>query len=142
MASVIFTNARVMLTSDTDDLSAYVTRARLTRQKDLHDDTRMGHTAHSRVAGLEDWSVELELLQAFSTAEATIVDSILNAKIGQKFTIAIRPDNAARSASNPEYSGLVVLESYTPMDGAVGDLLKSTVPLRSAGNLSRVTTSS
>lgn len=145
MAELILNNAQVWLSTSTStstaiDISAYVTRIRLQRQFDLHDDTRMGHTAHSRIAGIEDWTAELELLQDFQASgiDATHgLDKTMAAILGVKALLIMRPVLAAKSSDNPEFSGPVMLESYSPLDGAVGDLLKLTVPFRSAGNLTR-----
>jgi hypothetical protein len=149
MPELIFNNAQVFLGTSSAigstsagvfDISTFVTRIRLQRQFDLHDDTRMGLTAHSRIAGIEDWTAELELLQDFastSVAAAMGLDKLIASILGVRARMAIRPVLAARSSDNPEFDGIVMLESYSPMDGAVGDLLKLTIPFRSAGSLTR-----
>jgi hypothetical protein len=169
MAEVIFNNAEVILGTSTAmmstttatstttnaapyDISVFVKRVKLQRQFDLHDDTRMGHTAHSRIAGLEDWTAELELLQDFQIGSIltnnaggglpTSLDKLIASILGVRAQLAIRPILGARSSDNPEFNGAVMLESYSPMDGAVGDLLSITIPFRSAGNLARITCSS
>lgn len=149
MAELIFNNAQVWLGTSTAmgstsgglDISKWVTRVRLQRQFDLHDDTRMGHTAHSRIAGIEDWTAELEILQDFASTsidDTHGMDKLLASILGVRSRLCIRPVSAARSSDNPEFDGPVMLEAYNPMDGAVGDLLKITIPFRSAGNLSRL----
>jgi hypothetical protein len=141
---LIFKNAHFSLTTSTNDLSAKVRSLRLSRTYDIHDNTRMGHTAHSRITGLEDWRAEVTFLQNFASTENEPIDALLAAKVlaGVAFEIAMRPVNAARTSDNPEFRGNVVIESYEPMTGAVGDLLETTVPFLSAGNLSRLVSSS
>jgi hypothetical protein len=144
MASVVFKNAQVLLVTTTEDISDHVTRIRLNRTYDLHDDTRMGMTDHSRISGLGTWAFEFEVLQDFQSTGGAI-DKILNriAAAGVPIKIAVRPYKGVdRSSDNPEYSGDAILESYTPMDGAVGDLLKTTVPFQSAGSLTRTVSTS
>ena len=121
------------------DFSAFVARVRINRDFDEHDDTVMGMSAHSRVPGLESWDMEMELIQEFSNSAALNIDKRLHDIIDGRLKIvaAIRPVAAARSSDNPEYYGHVRLFSHTPMDGAVGDLLKTTPSFRSAGSLTR-----
>ena len=145
---IIFTNAYFAFATSTGavtiDFSNHVQAIRLTFSADEQDDTVMGLTSHSRVQGLFSWTGEVDLLQDFESTGATAVDAkffdLLNNKI--KFNMAIRPFNAARSSDNPEYNGLVRVFQHNPLQGAVGDLLKITVPLMSAGNLNRTVTSS
>lgn len=149
MPELIFNNAQVFLATSTSatpfDISAFITRCRLQRQFDLHDDTRMGLTAHSRIAGIEDWTAELEILQDFASTSigATMgMDKLVASILGVRAQLTMRPVNGARTSDNPEFTGSVMLESYSPMDGSVGDLLKLTIPFKSAGSLTRIASSS
>src|SRR5262245_59144083 len=102
MPELIFNNAQVFLGTSSSigstsagvfDISTFVTRIRLQRQFDLHDDTRMGLTAHSRIAGIEDWTAELELLQDFastSLAAAMGLDKLIASILGVRARMAIR----------------------------------------------------
>ena len=149
--SIIFNNAQVRIATSTSlavgttndgalkDISAFVSRVRLNRDFDEHDDTVMGMSAHSRTPGLESWETEVEMIQEFSTLANLNVDRLLHDIIDGriKVSMAIRPVSAARSSDNPEYYGHVRLFTHSPMDGAVGDLLKTTPSFRSAGSLFR-----
>jgi hypothetical protein len=44
--------------------------------------------------------------------------------------------------ANPTWTGLCVLKNYNPLDGEVGDLMKTDVTLLGSGNLSESVTSS
>jgi hypothetical protein len=151
--SVIYTNASVILSTSTStglrDLSNRTMKLDLPRDADEHDDTVMGLTAHSRVVGLEKWSFKMTMLQSFSTADGgENTNSILStlytgSKAGGKYLMKVRVDgSAARSVSNPEFSGLVVLKNYSPIVGGVGDLLKTDVEFLGSGNLTETVTSS
>lgn len=134
------------------DLSDFVTAVRISYTADEHDDTVMGLTAHSRVQGLFSYDVELELLQDFTSTNVTRlnstghmsvtgIDKLFFDLIDNKAKVAcfIKPvASVARSSDNPEYHATVRVRSHQPMTGAVGDLLKTTVPLMSAGNLLRL----
>lgn len=154
--SMIFNNAKVILSTSTsdgaNDISASVTKVTLERKYDLHENTHMGQTAKSRIAGLEEWTMSIDVLQSFSTGQAATesqlnIDKLLATLVdicttGKSFMVHLRPVNTERSSDNPEYKGLAVLESYSPVDGEVGDLLKMTIPLQSADSLQRIATSS
>lgn len=154
MASFVFTNALVRISTSTSpatpeaagmtNVSGQVSRVRLTREFDEHDDTHMGLTAHSRTPGLENWNVDLELNQSFTGAAGTNIDDLLHTIIDGKvkMRVAVRTCNGARSSDNPEYFGSARLFTHSPYDGAVGDLLKTNPSFRSAGNLSRFTSAS
>ena len=141
--SEVFTNAQVILSTSTalgtHDVSNLCTQVELVRSYDLLDDTTMGETAHSRKAGLETISANMEFVQAYSTAGGQEnLDSLLNtlAEIGatgNSFLVAIAAKNTTISETNPRYTFLAVLENYTPVGGNIGEILKTTVPFQSGG---------
>ena len=97
----------------------------------------MGDTTRSNLAGLLNWSIDVEFLQDFAAAK---VDATLFSLIGAAaFTVTVKPTSSSVSATNPSFSGSVVLESYPPMSGAVGDLETASATFRSAGTLTRAT---
>ena len=147
-SGLVLKNAAVTIgnasSSGTTDFSGACRRVRISETYDLLDDTRMGLNSHSRIAGLIDWRVEVELLQNFATTVPPAVDKLIAAiyNYAQPVPITIRPVNAGRTSDNPEYSGMVILETFNPIDAAVGALQTVTATFRSAGDLSRVVTSS
>ena len=150
--SVIYTNAKVLLSTSTAvgtrDFSNRVMKLELPRDADEHDDTVMGLTAHSRVIGLEKWSFKMTLLQAFTTVDGgentnTILASTFTrsqAGLKSMMTVSAFGGTSTVSASNPTWSGLVVLKNYSPILGGVGDLLKTDVEFLGSGNLTEAYT--
>ena len=150
--SVIYTNAKVLLSTSTAlgtrDVSNRTMKIDLPRDADEHDDTVMGLTAHSRVIGLEKWSFKCTMLQSFTTADGgENTNSILStmytlSKAGTKtlMTVSVFGGTSTVSVSNPTYSGLVVLKNYSPIQGGVGDLLKTDVEFLGSGNLTEAIT--
>ena len=150
--AVIYTNALVMLSTSTstglNDVCNSVMKLELPRDADEHDDTVMGLTAHSRVIGLEKWSFKMTMLQSFSTADGGLnTNSLLStlytlSKAGSKFLMKVQAfgGTSTVSASNPNWSGLVVLKNYSPINGGVGDLLKTDVEFLGSGNLTEAIT--
>lgn len=151
--SEIFNSAFVLVSTSTAtgtrDLSNRVMKVTLSRDADEHDDTVMGLTAHSRVIGLESWEFSMGMLQSFSTADGgENTNSILRelytlSKSGGKFLISVRKHSTELlGPGNPTWSGLCVMKNYNPLDGEVGDLLKTDVTFLGSGNLSESVTSS
>jgi len=136
MATLIWTDAGV--TVNAVDLSDHVRSVSVTYEAEMQDETAMSLDTRKNKPGLLNWSVDVEFNQDFAAGE---VDATLFPLVGAAaFAIAIVPvAGSAESATNPTYEGNVVLESYGPVDGAVGDLAVVRATFRSAGTLSRTT---
>ena len=55
------------------------------------------------------------------------------------FAIEVRPVNAARSTSNPAWTGQGSISSYNPVAGGVGEEQLAAVTIEAAGSLTRLT---
>ena len=149
--SIVFTKAQVAIgppASSSDvlgfstpgrNVSASVKSVELSRTFDMLDDTVMGETARSRKAGLEDVTATIEFVQTFEPQGSQVnIDKLLSevadiSQSGESVQVMIRPTSAIQSDTNPTYVFNAVLESHTPMSGAVGEILMTSVPFRSAG---------
>lgn len=151
--SEIFNSAFVLVSTSTAagtrDISSRITKLTLERDGDEHDDTTMGMTAHSRVIGLESWQFNFGVIQSFSTADAgentnTLLRELYAySKAGNKFLVSVRKHSTQlKGLGNPTWEGLCVLKGYNPIDGEVGDLLKTEATFLGSGNLSESVTSS
>jgi hypothetical protein len=102
------------------DLSAYVTNFTLTRSVDQLEVTAMGDTGRRYIGGLQNNSITVDLI---NDDAATAVLQTLNTLFATNayFTCAL-DKTAAGSAANPFYSGLILIDTITPINGAVGDL--------------------
>lgn len=134
MASFALTNAYV--TVNAVDLSAFTRSVTLNVEAEDLEDTAMGDTYRSRIAGLKDWSVDIEWNQDFA---ASAVDVTVFALLGTVVAVQVKPVNAAISTTNPQYSGNVLVSEYSPLDGSVGDLATTSVSWPGAGALTRAT---
>ena len=94
---------------------------------------------HTRIIGLKDWSVSLDLVNDFaaSQVDATIMPDIIS---GTSRTLTIKPTSSAVGATNPRYFGTVYATSGAPISGGVGDLAMNKVELVGSGALTRATT--
>lgn len=116
----------------------------INRSADMLDISEMGVTTKINLAGLAEWSIDVECLQDF--AGTSQVDAILgtiynNQATGttSSFNIAVKPLSTALGSANPVFYGSCVLESYNPIDGGVGDAIMVKASFKSAGNLNRAT---
>jgi hypothetical protein len=135
MPSFIYRNA--FLSINGVDLSPYVRSLSLPYNAELQDDTGMGDVTRRNKPGLLTWSVDIEFKQDFS---AGAVDATMFPLVGaDAFPVIIKPKNEAVSATNPQFSGSGVVESYQPLGGSTGDLATAPATIQCAGTLSRAT---
>ena len=135
MAALVWRDA--FLSVDGVDLSDYVQELTFNHGAEMLDATVMGDDTRVNKGGLKTWSVDVTFKQILTTAGP---EDELWPLVGTSATIVIKPVNAATTDSNPSYTGLSALETYTPGGGAVGVLHQATASFQSAGTLTRSTT--
>lgn len=150
--ATIQTNALVAVgtgTASADrDISNRLRSVSFTRENEEHDATVMGSTTRIRAIGIGEASMEGELLQSYTTGDGgENIDSLLSilndlSATGKKFLVRFRPVNAAKNATNPEWTMLAVSAQQTVADGEVGSLQMNPFTFLSAGDLTRATASS
>lgn len=101
------------------DFTDHVTNFTLTQQADQLEVTAMGDTAHKFVTGLSADTITVTLLN--DTAAGSIL-ATLQAAYGTTVAFkAIQDYTAAVSATNVLYSGTILIDNLTPINGAVAD---------------------
>ena len=101
------------------DFSDHVTSFTLTQQSDQLEVTAMNDTAHKFVTGLSSDTITVTLLN--DTAAGSIL-ATLQAAYGTTVAFkAIQDSTAAVSATNVLYSGTILVDNFTPINGAVAD---------------------
>lgn len=134
MASLHFNDAHV--TIDGKDLSPFVKSVSVNYSAEMLDETVMGNTTRTNLGGLKNWSIDVEFKQDFGATPAPDVD--LFSLVGTTFPVVVRPvKGTAMGATNPEYRGTGILESYNPIGGSVGELAMAPITIQSAGTLTR-----
>lgn len=93
----------------------------------------------TRIAGLKDGTMDLELLNDF---DAAAVDAVLWPLFGTVVTVQIQPFDDTVTTTNPRYAGPVLVNQVNPLDGTVGDLALRSLSWPLAGEWTRVTTTS
>ena len=122
------------------DLSAYVTSFTLTRSVDQIETTAMGDTGHRYVAGLENNQLVVELI---NDDAATAVLQTMNTlfKSNAYFKCALDKSSTG-SAANPFYSGLILVDSITPIAGDVASLGMQSLTFQVSGAITVATSGS
>lgn len=82
--------------------------------------------------GLKDANITVTFFSDFDAGSIDAVLAPLYAS-GGTFTTEIRPTSSAASPTNPKYTMLSRLYSYSPISGGVGDANTSDVTIRNAG---------
>lgn len=118
------------------DLSAYVKQVTVKYDAEAKDKTASGDDPREFLGGLKNWTMDLTLNQDYA---AGTVDATLFSIVGSTVAVAARATSAAKSATNPSFEGNVILTSYTPLGGSVGEVLEAPITLQGSGTLSRVT---
>ena len=108
------------------DLSNHVKSVTINRTFDELEVTAMGDTGHKFVAGLEASTIAVDFFNDTATASVlqtlnTLVGTSAAFKICQT-VVAGSPTTASISATNPLYSGLVLVNKLTPVNGTVADI--------------------
>ena len=125
------------------DLTDHVTSLTINRQFDELNVTAMGALGNSFIAGLESSTISVDFLNDDATAQ---VMTTLNALVGTnaKFkilqtTVPGTPTTGTPSATNPLYSGLVLVNKLTPVAGKVGDVAVQSLTFTVSGAITVAT---
>ena len=126
MAKQVLTNVAVTFGTANTDITSYVASVTLSLSKAEVATTSFGSSgATTRIAGLQDNSITLELHQDYPTIEKLFYDAFNN---GTAVPMTVKPNGtAAASSTNPSYAFNVLPLTWTPVAGAVGDLATASV---------------
>ena len=120
------------------DLSSFVSNVSLSSSADAIETTSFSSAgARERVSGLKDNSVTIDFMQdyAASAVEATVYPLIGSTAVA----FEILPNGTAVSATNPKYTGSLIVTDWTPVAGAVGELLTASVTWPITGAITKAT---
>ena len=134
MPRLVLTN--VAVTFGTTDISSYVTSVTLGSTYDVVETTAFGNTARTRVAGLADNNVSLELQQDYA---ASALESVIYPTLGTAVSITVKPVAGTTTTANPAYSFSALVSEWTPLNGAVGELATASVTWPISGVITKTT---
>jgi len=116
----VFLNNQVGLKINSVDLSDHVKSVTLNRTFDELEVTAMGDYSHRFVKGLEASTLTVDFLNDDATGS---VLATLQAAWGTSVAFSLlQTKGTAVSASNPLYSGMLLVNKTTDINGAVGDI--------------------
>jgi len=98
--------------------------------------TAMGDTFVSRTGGLKSGTLSIDFQQDFASSE---VDATLFPLLGTTTAFVIKPTSGSVSATNPSYSGSVLVNQHIPVANAVGELATMSVSFPTSGTITRAT---
>jgi hypothetical protein len=118
MAVLVLTDASITINSVA--LGDHSNTVTLNYEKDSVEVTAFGMTGHKFTGGLQNNSLDIDLMQDFA---ASNVEATIFPLVGTQTTVVIKPTSDAVSATNPSYTLTdTFLAAHTPVAAAVGEL--------------------
>ena len=137
MAKFVLTDPVVIFAGST--VTTSVASVTISLEADDVETTAFGGSGwRSRVTGLKAGTFDMEIHQYFGSSA---IDSVIyNAFVAGTAAVVVKPGGTAvTSATNPSFSFDVAVTSYTPVDGAVGDLATASYSFPINGAVTRGT---
>jgi len=113
-------NNKVGLKINAIDLSDHVTSVTLNQTADELEVTAMGDAAHKFVKGLESATLTVSFLN--DQGAASVLDTLSDAFGTTVAWKLLQDKDAAVAATNKLFSGDLLVNNLTPINGAVGDM--------------------
>ena len=135
MAFMVLTAEYVSLAGN--DLSAYCRKAELSAEAEEKEVTTYASLGWKELlGGLKSGELGLEFLQDIAAGE---IDSIMWPLLGTVVAFEVRLSSAAVGASNPKWTGNVLIKGWNPIEGSVGDEASVSVSYPTSGAITRAT---
>ncbi len=117
-------------------LSDHFTSIDVPVEVDLQEATAFGDEWRTRIGGLKDWSATADYNQDYDAGQ---LDAVLWPLLGTSVPLVVRADDDPIGVTNPEWRGNVILSSYQPVQGSIGELVTGSISLMGNGPLARAT---
>ena len=138
MAKQVLTNVAVTFGTAATDISGYISSITLSTTAAEVVTSAMGSSAVTRIQGMIDSSVTLELQQDYPTIEKLFWDAFT---AGTSVPMTVKPNGtAAAGSSNPQYAFSVLPTSWSPISGAIGDLATASITYPISGAITKTGT--
>ena len=128
--------ATAVVTINSVALSDHATAATLEISYDDVDTTAFGDSVRTRIAGLGDATVNISWNQDYGSSE---IDATFNGIVGTVVAFELTPTSGSVSATNPKYTGSVLVSSYTPIAAEIGARSTITTSWPVTGAITRAT---
>lgn len=117
------------------DLSQWTKKAEVSVEVEEKDVTTFASLGYKAViGGLKSGELSCEFVQDYA---AGALDSLLWPLFGTTVTFEIRPTSAVVGASNPKWTGSVLIKALKPISGGVGDEATQSVSFPTNGAVVR-----
>jgi len=138
MAKQVLTNVAVTFGTAATDISTSVRSITLSTTAAEVVTSAMGSSAVTRIQGMIDNSVTVELMQDYPTIEKLFWDAF---SAGTAVPMTVKPNGTATASStNPSYAFNVLPTSWTPVAGAIGDLATVSITYPISGVITKTGT--
>jgi hypothetical protein len=135
MAKYVVTATKVTINgTDVSDACAAATLELTSTDVDVTDFGSGGFT--KVIGGLKSGTVSLDFHNDYGVGG---INTILNPLLGTLATVTINPNGTAPSVTNPTWTALVLVNSVSPVSGAVGDLATFSVSFPTSGSVTFAT---
>jgi hypothetical protein len=135
MAITVLTNVQVILNSV--DLSNHVTSVTVEESYADVDTTAFGQTSKTRIAGLGDHKLTLDMQNDLAAAS---VYATIQPLVGSTCSFNVKTLNQATSSVNPAFTGVVLVNDFKPVSGKVGDLNVTSITWPVSGSITTAIT--
>jgi len=133
MAVFALTNEYLVLNAV--NLSDHVKSAVLTVDAAQLDSTAMSDSWTEMIGGLKSGSLAVTFNDDYASGS---VDATIWAALGTVVTFEVRPDAGSVSATNPKYTGSVLISQHTT-GGGIGELAAKSLTFQTSGAITRAT---
>ena len=138
MAKQVLTNVAVTFGTANTDISGYVTSITLSTTAAEVMTSAMGSSAMTRIQGMIDSSVTIELQQDYPTIEKLFWDAF---SAGTAVPMTVKPNGtAAAGSANPQYAFSVLPTAHEMVKGAIGDLATMSITFPISGAITKTGT--
>jgi len=124
------------ITINGTNLSTNLNSVELALESDDLETTAFGTTFRERIGGLKSGSLTLQFMQDFA---ASSVDATLFPLYNTLATVVITPTSSSVSATNPSYTAVCLINSYSPMASSIGDIATFSITVPTSGTVTRAT---
>lgn len=132
-----FVATDVTVTLNGTAISSNLNGIELALSSDEVETTTFGDSGWKTVTGgIKSGSVRFDFMQDFGAGS---VDALLFPLFNSNATVVIKPTSSTVSATNPAYTAVVLVNSYTPISASTGDLVSFSITLPTTGAITRAT---
>ena len=135
MPKYVVTNPRITINGT--NVSTSVAAATLELTSTDVDVTSFGSNGWTEIiGGLRSGTVSLDFHSGYAAGE---INTVLNPLVGSLATVVINPNGTVTSSTNPAWTATVLVNSVSPVAGAVGDLATFSVSYPTSGSVTFAT---